>query len=40
MVLLVSRGKVINQIDLTQFLKTKKIAFAGLDVFNIEQLKK
>ena len=36
----VSRGKVINQIDLTQFLKTKKIAFAGLDVFNIEPIKK
>ena len=35
-----SRGKVVNQMDLVKALKTKIIAGAGLDVFEIEPINK
>ena len=35
-----ARGKVVNQRDLVKALKTKMIAGAGLDVFEIEPISK
>jgi phosphoglycerate dehydrogenase-like enzyme len=34
----IARGSIINEDDLTEVLKNKSIAYAGLDVFEVEPL--